>query len=130
MQGAPRDAAEKLLDELLTIERQLWRNDASFYADTCLPEAVLIFPDVGRISLDIAVEAIRGENAAGRHWAEVDFSDETAVSIASDTCLLTYHAAARWNDQSIAERVDCLTVYIRRDQRWRVAAHQQTRHDA
>ncbi|MDW9571769.1 nuclear transport factor 2 family protein, partial [Sinorhizobium meliloti] len=52
------------LDELLEIERRLWRNDADIYAATYLPEAVLIY-------VDTAVEAIRGENAAGRHWAEV-----------------------------------------------------------
>lgn len=36
-----------LLDELLVIERQLWRNDADVYAATYLPEAVLIFPGIG-----------------------------------------------------------------------------------
>ncbi|MDW9584468.1 nuclear transport factor 2 family protein, partial [Sinorhizobium meliloti] len=65
------------LDELLEIERRLWRNDADIYAATYLPEAVLIFPGIGRIDVDTAVEAIRGENAAGRHWAEVSFSAET-----------------------------------------------------
>ncbi|ASP80061.1 nuclear transport factor 2 family protein [Sinorhizobium meliloti] len=107
------------LDELLEIERRLWRNDADIYAATYLPEAVLIY-------VDTAVEAIRGENAAGRHWAEVALSAETTVEIAAGTCLLAYHADARWNDQPTAEAVDCLTVYVKRDGRWRVAAHQQT----
>lgn len=114
------------LDELLEIERRLWRNDADIYAATYLPEAVLIFPGIGRIDVDTAVEAIRGENAAGRHWAEVSFSAETAVEVAAGTCLLAYHADARWNDQPTAEAVDCLTVYVKREGRWRVAAHQQT----
>ncbi|MDW9818481.1 DUF4440 domain-containing protein [Sinorhizobium meliloti] len=114
------------LDELLEIERRLWRNDADIYAATYLPEAVLIFPGIGRIDVDTAVEAIRGENAAGRHWAEVSFSAETAVEVAAGTCLVAYHADARWNDQPTAEAVDCLTVYVKREGRWRVAAHQQT----
>lgn len=112
-----------LLDELLEIERRLWRNDADVHAATYLPEAILILPALASDRLDTAVEAIRGENAAGHHWAEVAFSAETAVEIAAGTCLLAYHANARWNDQPAAEAVDCLTVYTKRTGRWRVAAH-------
>lgn len=113
------------LEELLTIERQLWRNDPQVYAATFLPEAILIFPGIGRIDLDTAVQAIRGENRAGRHWEEVVFSAETVVEIALEVSLLSYHADARWSDGAM-ESANCLTAYVRRDGRWRVAAHQQT----
>src|SRR5215216_409126 len=45
------------------------------YEATYLPDAVLIFPVVGRLGRDSAVAAIREENAANKHWAEVDFAD-------------------------------------------------------
>jgi hypothetical protein len=120
------DRTLTVLEELLTIERQLWRNNPHIYAATYLPEAILIFPQIGRIDLEAAVDAIQGENEAGRHWEQVAFSAENAVEISPDVCLLTYHARARWNDASTAEDVDCLTVYVRRDGQWRIAAHQQT----
>ncbi len=59
-------------EELLRIERSLWTNDAAIYEATYAPDAILIFPEVGRIGLEHALEAIRAENAAGRHWAEAD----------------------------------------------------------
>ena len=55
-------------EELLRIERSLWTNDAAIYEATYAPDAILIFPEVGRIGLEHALEAIRAENAAGRHW--------------------------------------------------------------
>jgi hypothetical protein len=120
-----RSDAMDHIDELLAIERQLWRNDPHVYAATLLPDAILIFPGIGRITLDTAVEAIRGENEAGRRWDDVTFSAERGGEIAPDVCLLSYHADARWSDGTM-ESADCLTVYVRRDGRWRVAAHQQT----
>jgi MFS family permease len=41
-------------EELLRIERSLWTNDAVIYEATFLPDAILIFPEVGRIGLIIA----------------------------------------------------------------------------
>lgn len=115
-----------VLDELLATERQLWSNNATIYARTFLPDAILIFPLVGRISLDAALEAIRREHAEDRRWAKVEFEDAITVSTSPDTHLLAYRAKARWNDRPEPEEVNCLTVYLRRDDAWRVAAHQQT----
>ena len=47
-------------EELMTIERSLWTNDAAIYEATYSPDAILIFPEVGRIGLELALEAIRG----------------------------------------------------------------------
>jgi hypothetical protein len=54
-----------LLDELLQIERSLWTNDPDIYARTYAPDAVLIFSEIGRISIQAAVDAIRQENREG-----------------------------------------------------------------
>src|SRR6266536_2924067 len=69
-------------EELMGIERSLWTNDAAIYEATYSPDAILIFPEVGRIGLEHALEAIRAENAAGRHWAEVGFAGVSATRIA------------------------------------------------
>jgi uncharacterized protein (TIGR02246 family) len=112
--------------ELTEIERTLWTNDAGVYGRVFLPDAVIIFPEIGRINLEFALNAIREENAAGKRWAEVAFSDTRAITVAPDVALLHYGAAARWNDKADAERVHCATLYVRRDGIWRVAFHQQT----
>ena len=61
--------------ELKEIERTLWANDADIYHRTFLSDAVIIFPEVGRIDLESALDTLREENAVGRRWAEVAFSD-------------------------------------------------------
>jgi hypothetical protein len=69
------------VNELVAIERALWSNDPEIYQDTYAPDAVLIFPVVGRLDRDTAVAAIREENARGRAWAEVHFGDVQALWI-------------------------------------------------
>src|SRR5262249_16438643 len=112
-------------EELTGIERSLWTNDGALYEETYAPEAILIFPEVGRIGLEQALEAIRAENAAGRHRAEVAFVGVGVTRIASDVELLTYEATARWNDEKNPARTLCATLYARRGDIWRVLFHQQ-----
>ena len=42
-------------EELMGIERSLWTNDAAIYEATYSPDAILIFPEVGRIGLELAL---------------------------------------------------------------------------
>jgi hypothetical protein len=113
-------------EELIAIERRLWSNDADFYEATFLPEAVLIFRETGRIDRAFAFDAIREENRNGRQWAEVAFDAVATRPLATDVVLLTYEARARWNDESEVGSALCATIYVRRDDAWRVAFHQQT----
>jgi hypothetical protein len=116
----------ELQEELIRIERSLWTNDPEVYEATYTPDAIIVFPEVGKISTSVAVDAIRKENRAGRHWAEVGFDDVTTSQLAPHIVLLTYKAIARWNDEETASGTLCATLYINRDSAWRVAFHQQT----
>jgi hypothetical protein len=116
----------ELHEELIGIERSLWTNDPEVYEATYMPDAILIFPEVGRIGTSVAVDAIRKENRDGRHWAEVRFDDVATSQLAPDIVLLTYKAIARWNDEQTAAGTFCATLYLNRDSAWRVAFHQQT----
>jgi hypothetical protein len=119
--------ANEILQELLIIERTLWENNAETYRDTYAAEAVLIFPGVGRLDRETAVAAIQRENAEGHAWAEVRFDDVVGRWLTTDTgALISYVATARWNYQSTVSQVFCATAYVRRDEAWRVALHQQT----
>jgi hypothetical protein len=119
--------AKEMLEDLITIERTLWKNNAKVYHDRYSPEALLIFPGVGRIDRDTAVAAIRQENVEGRAWAEVRFDDVDGRWIKSDAAaLITYMATAHWNYESTASKAFCASVYVRVGESWRVAFHQQT----
>ena len=120
-------ASDEFLAELLRIERTLWQNNAHVYRDTYTPDAILIFPVVGRIDRETAVAAILKENAAGRAWAEVYFDDVVGRWLAKDTAfLISYRATARWNDEEVASEMLCATLYVRQEEAWRVMFHQQT----
>src|SRR5215831_4094432 len=108
---------EKCIDkeeELMRIERSLWTNDAAIYEATYSRDAILIFPEVGRIGLEHALEAIRTENAAGRHWAEVGFAGISVTRIAPDV-----EPPHLRSDRALERREDpvrmlCATLYARR----------------
>jgi hypothetical protein len=119
--------AKEVLNDLITIERTLWENNAEIYHERYSPEALLIFPSVGRIDRETAVAAIRKENAEGHAWAEVRFDDVDGRWITTGAAaLITYMARARWNYESTASKTLCASIYVRVGESWRVAFHQQT----
>jgi hypothetical protein len=113
-------------DHLLDIERKLWTNDAVFYKDHLTEDCLLVFPETGVISRDIAVEAIRKENEEGRRWAEVDFEEVGSLLLADDVALLTYRAIARWEHEKSAITSLACSLYVKRSGAWKLAFHQQT----
>ncbi len=68
--------------QLLDVEKQLWRNDAELYQHHLIPEALLVFPETGVITRDVAIEAIRAENVEGRRWGDVRFDGVRSVRLA------------------------------------------------
>jgi hypothetical protein len=113
-------------DHLFTIERRLWTNDAVFYKDNLTDDCLLVFPETGVITRDVAVDAIRKENEDGRKWAEVDFSNIRKLRLAEDAALLTYRVTARWQHERFARTALASSLYIKRDGGWKLAFHQQT----
>ena len=122
-EGAPLNGQD---DPLAGIERKLWSNDPEFYRATYLPDAILVFDQIGRISRDEAVQAIYEENASGRHWAEVKFDDLSLSRPVGGVALLSYKATARWNHEQVPSSAFCSTLYVRKEGGWRIALHQQT----
>ena len=114
-----------LKDELLAVERDLWKNDPDLYHRTLTPDAQLVFPETGVIGRDFAVDAIRKEVAENRVWADVDFEDVLAQSITTDVAALTYKVKARWNYEKAATTAIGSSIYVKRDGGWKLALHQQ-----
>jgi len=115
--------------ELIEIERRLWTNDAVFFEDTLIREALLVLPAAGVIAKHLAVDAILAENADGRRRADVEFDEVRSLSLADDAAVLTYRVAARWDPQSPKGRARASSVYVRRNGKWKLAFHHQTPFD-
>jgi hypothetical protein len=48
--------------QLIDTERKLWAYDAVFYKNNLAEDCLLVFPETGVITRDVAVDAIRKEN--------------------------------------------------------------------
>lgn len=116
----------ELEKQLLDIERKLWTNDPVFYENNFIDTALLVFPETGVITRNVAVAAISTENAEGRKWAEVEFDKVRSLRLADDAVLLTYTVAARWEHQQSRSLALASSIYVKRDDAWKVAFHQQT----
>ena len=62
----------------------------------------------------------------GRKWAEVAFNEVRSVKLADHVALLSYRVTARWEHETSAIRALASSIYIQRDDVWRLAFHQQT----
>jgi hypothetical protein len=115
-----------LENQLLAVEKQLWRNDVELYQHNLTDEALLVFPETGVITRAIALDAIRAENAQGRRWAEVQFAAVRSLQVAEDVAVLTYRVTARWEHEVSANSALASSVYVKRKGSWKLAFHQQT----
>ena len=113
-------------ENLVSIERNLWTNNAVFYQNNLTDDCLLVFPETGVIDRDTAVDAIRKENEESRRWAEVDFSSIRKLRLADDVALVTYRVTARWEREKFATAALASSLYIKRDGTWKLAFHQQT----
>ena len=120
------EAEMSIQDDLLEVERQLWKNDPVLYRENYTDDALITFPETGIIDIGFAVEAIRQENEAGRYWAEVAFEDVQTLHVTDEVMLLLYRAVARWADEARPLTSLATTVYVQRDGRWKAAHHQQS----
>jgi len=119
-----------LEEQLVAIERKLWKNDAVLYEENLIDEALLVFAETGVITRDVAIDAIREENAKGRRWADVAFDDMRTLQLGADAALLTYKATARWEGETAKMVALCTSAYVLRNNAWKLALHQQTAIDA
>jgi hypothetical protein len=119
-----------LEQQLVAIERKLWKNDAVLYEENLIPEALLVFAETGVITRDVALDAIRQENAEGRRWADVKFDDIRTLPLGKEAALLTYKATAQWEGQTGKMVALCTSAYTLRNNAWKLALHQQTALDA
>ncbi len=113
-----------LQDQLLDIERALWKSDPLLYRQHLIEEAVLVFAETGPIGRDEAVDAIRQEVTEGDKWTDVDITDVITMTLDTNAALLSYRASAVRKSGRV--RVLATSAYVRRGDDWNLALHQQT----
>jgi hypothetical protein len=110
--------AEDLLATLLDLDRRLAAGDGDTYRSILLPEAVVIVPGA-RMGRDDTAAAID----AGAGWDRFALTDPELRMVA-DLAVLTYRFDGSRGDDTY--RAIMASMYVRRDDAWRLAFHQHT----
>ena len=107
--------------DLLEMERRFWLDGADFYRQNLAGDVLMVFPGVGAIG---RADIIAGVEDAPR-WIEVEIENEHTRDLAPDARLLCYRAAAR-RQEGAEYSAFVSSVYVRRDDAWKLAFHQHT----
>ncbi|GAA3383779.1 nuclear transport factor 2 family protein [Cryptosporangium minutisporangium] len=115
-------------DEVTTLEEQGWRALASgpaaaleFY-ERVLDDAVLMLLP-GGLALDDRDTILK--SMSGQPWASFELSDWRVVRPTPDTAVVAYRADAQ-RDGSAPYSALISSVYVRRQDGWKLTVHQQT----
>ena len=109
-------------EDLEALERTFWFGDADHYRARLTDDCLMIFPEMGLVGREALIAGIE----SGPRWATVSFETWRRSDPAPGTALVAYRASAMRAGMSAPYRVDCGSVYVRADGRWRLAFHQQT----
>jgi hypothetical protein len=109
-------------DDLEAAERAFWFGDADHYRARLTDNCAMIFPGMGIVGRETLIAGIE----SGARWTTVSFESWRRDDPADGVALVAYRASAMRNGMAAPYRVDCGSVYVRADGRWRLAFHQQT----
>jgi hypothetical protein len=114
-------------DELTTLERQGWEalsadgEAARAFYDRVLDDQVrMLLP--GGMVLDDRPGIV--DSMSGRPWSRHALEDMRVLQPTPDTGIVTYGVVAERDGQEYSALIS--TVYVRREQGWKLAFHQQT----
>jgi ketosteroid isomerase-like protein len=110
-------------DELVALEEAFWHAaaDLAFYREHMDADALMVFPaPFGVLNAGQVLEAV----AQNTPWTRVEMR-ETKVTTAGDTAVVAYRAYAEKEDGS-SYSTYAGSVYVRRDDAWKLVFHQQT----
>jgi hypothetical protein len=111
-----------LREQLLDLEEQFWKGGPDFYHENLTDESLMVFPEpVGVLRKERTIETV----AAGPRWVEVTFDETRVARLTEDAVMLIYRVTGR---RAGGKTYGALasSVYVRQDDVWRLAFHQQT----
>lgn len=109
------------MTDLWTIEQRLWLDGVEAYEELMATECVMAFGPTGILRNDAIVESIR----QAPRWSDVELLDRAEVHHGRDIAVLAYRAHGERITGPAYEAV-CTSTYIRENDKWRIAQHQQT----
>ena len=114
------------IEELLQLEKLGWdalckSKGASFYGDIMTDDGLFILVNGAVMSRQTVIVSLNGAPA----WDSYELKNEQLVTLDENCAILTYAARATREN---AEPFNALmsSVYVRRDNEWRLALYQQT----
>jgi hypothetical protein len=107
--------------DLWQLENNFWTGDAEYYRRHVSDAAVMVFPGM---VLDKAA-SIANIGSAPR-WTGVTLADRQLVPLSDGVIALQYRASARRAGDTAPYQTLATSVYVRRDDAWQLAVHQQT----
>lgn len=106
---------------LLTIERELWTGGPEAYHRHVADECLVAFTEMaGTWTREQVVASVE----EGPRWRDLEMDVQGWIEPAEDIVLVTYRARATRGDDHYHALVS--SGYVRRDDAWKLAFHQQT----
>ena len=111
-----------MIDDLWTLEADLWTGGVDSFAAAVAPDTAMVFPQpTGILSGERLIASLEGVP----RWSEVDMSERRSIEIGPGAWLLIYRAEARREGQGTYSAL-CSSVYRRNGAGARIVHHQQT----
>lgn len=114
-------------EQLLELERRFWLGDADYFRRNLTDDALMVFAEpIGALTFDKIIETI----SAGSRWTDVQLDEVRVLPLSDQAVLMTYRAKASRGGEDFTYRTFASSVYVFRDDSWKLAFHQQTPIDA
>ncbi|MBL8549548.1 MAG: DUF4440 domain-containing protein [Hyphomonadaceae bacterium] len=110
-----------LAEDLMRLERLFWTDGQDAYLQHADPECLVVFAEMAQV---LKREDIAKTAEAGR-WRDVLMQRKGLVTPTGDCAVLSYEVKAKRADGK-DHRAHVSSLYVRRDEGWKLAFHQQT----
>lgn len=110
-----------LKDDLLSIERELWKGEADAYRQNLDDDCLVAFTEMAGVSTR---EDIAGMVEGGPRWRDVELEVEGFLHLTEEVAILCYRASAVRGEDRYRALVS--SGYVRRGDAWKMMFHQQT----
>ncbi|WP_162806582.1 nuclear transport factor 2 family protein [Sphingosinicella terrae] len=109
-------------EELQAIERAFWFGDAGHYRARLTPDCMMVFPQIGVLDRETLIAGIE----KGPRWSHLDISGWRCDQPAEGVAVIAYRAVAGREGMAEPYRAWCGSLYVRIEEGWLMAFHQQT----
>lgn len=115
------------IDELLELEHKGWQSlcsssGADFYGQIMTEDGVMVLSHGFVFTRNQVVESLNDAPP----WSRYEISEERLISLEASSAILVYKGIA-WRGEADPEfRALMSSVYVRRENEWRLASYQQT----